>query len=155
MLGRVFSRSQQRSVLRTPGVIQYCGVADVPFKTHDKPLKTSQFGIDILHDPLWNKGTAFTQYERDRLGLRGLLPPVVKTIEEQIERTVGHLGKLESNVDKNMYLQSLHNRYAHALAFAPATISLVKMRVGHSYTIPLSLLNYWHLLLIPLCVTCV
>ena len=67
-------------------------------------------GIDILHDPLWNKGTAFTQYERDSLGLRGLLPPVIKTIEEQIERTMNHIDKIDSPVEKNMYLQSLHNR---------------------------------------------
>ena len=35
---------------------------------YPKPLKTKQFGIDILHDSLWNKGMAFNRSERDRLG---------------------------------------------------------------------------------------
>ena len=42
-------------------------------------LKTKQTGIDILHDPLWNKGMAFDYPERDRLNVRGLIPPMVKT----------------------------------------------------------------------------
>ena len=87
-----------------------CSSADYEMKIFHKPLKAPQFGIDILHDPLWNKGTAFTEWERDRLGLRGLLPPVVRTIEEQLKRTQDHIEKLDSPVEKNMYLQSLHNR---------------------------------------------
>ena len=37
-------------------------------------------GIDIIHDPLWNKGTAISRNERERLGIRGLLPYQVKTL---------------------------------------------------------------------------
>ena len=50
------------------------------------PKKTAKLkfriprGIELLHNPLWNKGTAFTEAERDALGLRGLLPPHVLTI---------------------------------------------------------------------------
>ena len=40
-------------------------------------------GAALLHDPLLNKGTAFTDAERAALGLRGLLPPHVHTLEEQ------------------------------------------------------------------------
>src|SRR5919206_589864 len=40
----------------------------------------------LLTNPLTNRGTAFTQAERDRFGLRGLLPPTVETLEEQAER---------------------------------------------------------------------
>jgi hypothetical protein len=49
-------------------------------KKFPKPLKVKQYGINILHDPLFNKGLAFESPERDRLGLRGLLPPMVMCI---------------------------------------------------------------------------
>ncbi len=42
----------------------------------------------LLRDPLLNKGTAFTEAERDTLGLRGLLPPCVLTMETQVERVL-------------------------------------------------------------------
>lgn len=44
---------------------------------------TTQRGVDVLHDPLWNKGTAFKYGERDRLRFRGLLPPRRLTMEKQ------------------------------------------------------------------------
>ena len=47
-------------------------------KKHPRPLRTKKHGIDILHDPLWNKSLAFDNSERDRLGLRGLIPPCVR-----------------------------------------------------------------------------
>ena len=45
-------------------------------------------GAALLTDPLLNKGTAFTEQERDALGLRGLLPPRVFTLEEQVQRSL-------------------------------------------------------------------
>ena len=48
---------------------------------------TSSKGRDILNDPVFNKGLAFPRTERDRMGLRGLLPPVIRTMNEQ-ERIV-------------------------------------------------------------------
>ncbi len=77
---------------------------------HMRPLKTPQFGKDILHDPLWNKGTAFSMVERDMLGIRGLVPPAVRTIEEQLERVKQHLDNESSPEKKNLYLQDLANR---------------------------------------------
>ena len=41
-------------------------------------------GINLLHDPLWNKGTAFGISERERFGLRGLLPPRMLDMDDQI-----------------------------------------------------------------------
>lgn len=63
-----------------------------------------------MHDPLWNKGTAFSQYERDNLGIRGLVPPAVKTLEGQVRRCLQHLEREDNNIAKNFYLQDLHNR---------------------------------------------
>lgn len=77
---------------------------------HPKPLRTTQFGIDILHDSLWNKGMAFSHSERDRLGLRGLIPPVLRSIEVQVERCLAHINAISGNINKNLYLQDLQNR---------------------------------------------
>jgi len=79
-------------------------------KIWSKPLKTKTYGIDILHDSLWNKSMAFDYTERDRLGLRGLLPPGVRTIEEQAQRVITRLRLQPDDVTKNLYLQELHNR---------------------------------------------
>jgi malate dehydrogenase (oxaloacetate-decarboxylating)(NADP+) len=79
-------------------------------KVYHKPLNTKKHGIDILHDPLWNKSTAFDISERDRLGLRGLIPPIVRTLEDQVKRSMGHIRSQPNDVAKNLYLQELQNR---------------------------------------------
>lgn len=53
-----------------------------------KPAQDLPTGVELLHNPSLNKGTAFTEAERDALGLRGLLPPHVHTIEEQVMRVM-------------------------------------------------------------------
>jgi len=79
-------------------------------KKYPKPLRTRKSGIDILHDPLWNKSLAFSYSERDRLGIRGLIPPAVRTIEGQVMRCMDHLRSCADDAAKNLYLQDLHNR---------------------------------------------
>lgn len=64
-------------------------------------------GLDILHDPARNKGTAFTVTERENLGLTGLLPDVVETIDEQVERVLMQLGHKHSDIDRFVYLIGL------------------------------------------------
>ena len=53
-------------------------------------------GLDVLRDPLLNKGTAFSEKERDALGLRGLLPPHVLSQAEQMARFLASLRKLSA-----------------------------------------------------------
>lgn len=67
-------------------------------------------GVAILHDPLLNKGTSFTEAERDALGLRGLLPPKVTTQAQQVERTLGNIRRKATDLDKYTYLVSLQER---------------------------------------------
>ena len=74
------------------------------------PVKTRSFSIDIIHDSLWNKGMAFSRSERDRLGLRGLLPPAIRSIEVQVQRCMQHMEALADPVSKNLYLQDLQGR---------------------------------------------
>ena len=67
-------------------------------------------GVALLRDPALNKGTAFTIPERERLGLRGLLPPHVLTQDEQVERVLRNLRALPSDLDKYVSLNALHDR---------------------------------------------
>ncbi|KAF6170155.1 hypothetical protein GIB67_038688 [Kingdonia uniflora] len=60
-----------------------------------RPTIVHKRSIDILHDPWFNKGTAFSMTERDRLDLRGLLPPNVMSSPQQIERFMVDLKRLE------------------------------------------------------------
>ncbi|KAF3562706.1 hypothetical protein DY000_02011870 [Brassica cretica] len=60
-----------------------------------RPTIVHKRSLDILHDPWFNKGTAFTMTERDRLDLRGLLPPSVMDSEQQIQRFMTDLKRLE------------------------------------------------------------
>ena len=76
-----------------------------PSNTSDLPR-----GEELLHDPLLNKGTAFTQKERDKLGLRGLLPPRVAGMDEQILRVMENFRSKPDALEKYVFLTSLHDR---------------------------------------------
>ena len=67
-------------------------------------------GVKLLHDPVWNKGTAFTQTERDALGLRGLLPPTVQTQDEQVMRVMENLRAKTTDLERYIFLVSLQDR---------------------------------------------
>ena len=67
-------------------------------------------GLDVLRDPILNRGTGFTEKERDALGLRGLLPPHVLSQTEQAQRVLENLRKLSDPLDKFVALNSLHDR---------------------------------------------
>lgn len=66
--------------------------------------------FDILRTPLLNKGTAFTQKERDRLGLNGLLPCHISSIDEQLERIHQNFEQKKTPLGKYTFLSSLMNR---------------------------------------------
>lgn len=99
-------------------------VGDVPFLLGDdtqrdlvmqarvRPLERRHQlrGMDLLQNPDLNKGTAFTQAERDELGLRGLLPYRVLTLEQQLERAMINLREKSSPIQKYIYLSRLRER---------------------------------------------
>jgi hypothetical protein len=74
------------------------------------PLRISSRGVQILHNPLFNKGTAFKGGERDRLRIRGLLPSRIMNIHLQKERFLIAFRAEESNIRKNILLEDLHDR---------------------------------------------
>ncbi len=67
-------------------------------------------GVDVLHDPLFNKGTGFTDAERDALGIRGLVPPGCFTQDEQLRRIVENYGRKTSDLERYIYLTALQDR---------------------------------------------
>lgn len=66
-------------------------------------------GHQILNDPFKNKGTAFTQEERLELGLVGLLPPYVQTLEEQAAQTYAHMHQKANDLEKRLFLMEIFN----------------------------------------------
>ncbi len=67
-------------------------------------------GVKILHDPVRNKGTAYTDAERDALKLRGLLPPRVHSMAEQELRVLGNIRAKPTDLERYLYLIALQDR---------------------------------------------
>ena len=76
----------------------------------DEGRVTSSRGRDVLRHPALNKGTGFPPEERRALGLTGLLPPAVLTLEEQAQRSYGQYVNQAGDVAKAMFLANLQNR---------------------------------------------
>jgi malate dehydrogenase (oxaloacetate-decarboxylating) len=66
-------------------------------------------GHALLENPLLNQGTAFTEAERDELGLRGLLPPQVETLEEQVARTYDAYQRKATDLERHIYMRALQD----------------------------------------------
>ena len=64
-------------------------------------------GVDLLHDPVLNKSTGFTEAERQALGLAGLVPDVTESEDQQIRRVMRQLGHKHTDLDRYIYLVNL------------------------------------------------
>ncbi|MGV2942529.1 NAD-dependent malic enzyme [Mesobacillus sp. LC4] len=73
-------------------------------------IQTTLRGKELLSNPFLNKGTAFTKQEREELGLEGLLPPQVLTLDEQVKRMYEQYSIRTTNLFKNGVLYDLYNR---------------------------------------------
>ena len=73
-------------------------------------LPVSDRGRALLDNPILNKGTSFSDAERHSLGLAGLLPRHVSSLEEQVRRTLDQLRDKENDLQKHIYLAGLHDR---------------------------------------------
>src|SRR6266481_249652 len=72
-----------------------------------KPTVVS--GTDLLNLPILNKGTAFTEAERRQLGLEGLLPPHVETLDEQVVRAYEAYQRKNDDLERHIYLRALQD----------------------------------------------
>ncbi len=114
-----------------------------------QPALQPAHGLALLRDPLLNRGTGFTEEERDRLGLRGLLPPHVLTMQEQAARIMSNLRRLPNDLEKYVALNALHDRNEalffrvvcdnideiQPLIYTP-TVGLACQRFGHIFQRP-------------------
>ncbi len=73
-------------------------------------IETILSGKEILEDPLLNKSSAFSLEERRTLGIIGMLPQSVTTIEEQLKRTYENYRRKDSDIERYIHLASLHDR---------------------------------------------
>jgi malate dehydrogenase (oxaloacetate-decarboxylating) len=76
----------------------------------ENSIPVTQRGVELLRNPTLNKGSAFTLVEREQLGLSGLLPPAVTTLESQMLRVIENFRSEKSALDKYIYLRLLQDR---------------------------------------------
>jgi len=106
-------------------------------------------GVALLRNPSLNKGTGFTEKEREVLGLRGLLPPHVSTQEIQVERILENFNRLQTPLSKYILIESLQDRnealffrviMEHPDEMMPIiytpTVGLACQQFGHIYRRP-------------------
>lgn len=102
-------------------------------------------GAALLRDPVFNKDAAFTEKEREMLGLRGLLPARVQTMEEQVLRTLENLRKKPNDIEKYLYLISIQDR--NKTLFYRVVIDHIKeiMPIIYTPTVGQACLEYGHI----------
>jgi malate dehydrogenase (oxaloacetate-decarboxylating)(NADP+) len=109
-------------------------------------MATNKRGIDLLCDPSLNKSTAFTEAEKQALGIVGLVPDVTETEDVQLRRVLTQLGHKSTDLDRYIYLANLldHNEvlFYRAVMSDPArflpivydpTIGEACLKFGHIY----------------------
>ena len=86
-----------------------------PLKRHhidsldDPVLPVTKRGKELLCDPMLNKGTGFPDSERDSLGIRGLVPPQVVSIDDQVQRVMENFHRQDSDLHRYVHLETLHD----------------------------------------------
>ena len=73
-------------------------------------MRVAARGVDVLRNPLINKGSGFTREEREALGVDGFLPPHVDTLAQQVKRCYRNFGREQAPLDKYQYLRALQDR---------------------------------------------
>ena len=109
-------------------------------------MNTNKHGMELLQDPTLNKSTAFTEAERQALGITGLVPDVTETEDQQISRVMMQLGHKSTDIDRYIYLINLldHNEtlFYRTVMSDPArflpivydpTIGEACLKFGHIY----------------------
>jgi malate dehydrogenase (oxaloacetate-decarboxylating) len=86
---------KSREVVDENGIAQY--------------IETELTGIGLLESAQLNKGTAFNNTERDEFSLKGLLPPAVETMEDQLQRAYKQYSIISDDLQKNIFLNNLYN----------------------------------------------
>lgn len=78
--------------------------------TNETIVEMPLTGRELIDCPMFNKSSSFTEEERHELGLLGLLPPHISTVEEQLERTYENYKRKDSDIERYIFLTSLQER---------------------------------------------
>ena len=110
-----------------------------------KPLAVHKNGVELLRDPLINRGSGFTAAERKKHHLRGLLPAAVETPELQLERELRNLRSKDTDLDKYIFLMELLNR--NEALFYNLIVNNIKecMPLVYTPTVGAACENYSHI----------
>lgn len=102
-------------------------------------------GFALIRDPALNKGTAFSEEEREQLGLSGLLPPRIHSLDEQVERVLWNLRKRTTDMDRYIFLTSLQDR--NKTLFYRVLVDNIEelMPIVYTPTVGLACLQYGHI----------
>ncbi|MFT8812235.1 malolactic enzyme [Oenococcus sp.] len=101
--------------------------------------------VSILNDPFTNKGTAFTEAEREELGLNGLLPVKIQSLQEQVDQTYAQFQSKETNLEKRLFLMEIFNTN-HVLFYKLFSQHVVEfMPIVYDPTIADTIENYSNL----------
>lgn len=95
---------------RRRGCLDGGAMSQESLEIHPHGGVNSPTGVVLLKDSLRNKGTAFSAEERDALGLRGLLPPRIFPMAQQVERALRQFRKKESDLERYIFLTALQQR---------------------------------------------
>ena len=108
-------------------------------------LKVSKKGLDLIRDPMLNKGTAFSEKEREEFNLYGLVPPHVSTLKQQIQRVTENYRRKDTDIGKYIFLEALHDRNA-TLYYAMLLNNLEDMTpIIYTPTVGLACQQYGHI----------
>jgi malate dehydrogenase (oxaloacetate-decarboxylating)(NADP+) len=94
----------------TAGAGDNTPVFDISKYEFVEPILTKAKGISIIHDPTTNKGTGFPLTERDRLGIRGLVPPRTLSLQGQVEKILQSVRAIEDPLQKAVFMNDLCDR---------------------------------------------
>ncbi|MGV8073833.1 MAG: NAD-dependent malic enzyme [Syntrophobacteraceae bacterium] len=102
--------------------------------------------MTLLQNPTLNKGTAFTDEERDLLGLRGILPPKVHSQNEQVQRVLSNLRRKTSDLERYIFLIGLQDR--NKTLFYRVILDNIEemMPIVYTPTVGLACIDYAHIL---------
>ena len=127
-LARLFARSARAPAAAAGRALSGSGRAPVVSKWKGKVIETSRVGLGVVQSAALNKGTSFPYAERDRLGIRGLVPPGYLTLEQQHDKTLASMRLCPTPMDKHLFLAAL--QVPHSQDRAQMRVSLMcQMRV--------------------------
>lgn len=108
---RVLSHFCSSSVPTPPSSVSTSSIpAGDPALRRGDVQRTKLRRLEVIHDPGLNAGTAFTPDERERLGLRGLVPPRVQPLEQQVERIYAAFSRIAGALDRFQFCSMLMDR---------------------------------------------